>query len=72
MSWTFSFTHTIHKGPTRVTFIFLLILKKMFPWQPHFMYIFINIPNKTALGSTLRGHDEIQMPIIKIPENVSL
>lgn len=68
MSWTFSFTYTIHKGQNRVTFTSFMILRKCPLRQPHFMYIFTHKPDKTALGCTLRGHDEIQMPCIKIPE----
>lgn len=69
MSWTFSFTYTTHKGQNRVTFASFMILTKWPPLRLYFIYIFTN---KTALRCTLSGHDEIKMPCIKIPENVSL
>lgn len=49
-----------------------MVLRNRPPRRPHLIYIFTNIPNKTALSSTVRGHDEIQTPCIKKSLKVSL
>lgn len=64
MPWTFSYIcYTL--GSKQGHFLILHDLQKMSPIQPQLMHIFTNIPNKTALGCTWGGQDDIQTPYKK-------